>query len=89
MARAALAKVTAMNGCLKMVNSMTQLSDPASPQQSAQSPLVLSYLTQRLLIGVLAVLLPVVVVIINWLMGYGVEPSVSGYHDCRTRRCPR
>lgn len=72
--------VTAMNGCLKMVNCMTQLSDPAPPRQSAQSPLVMSYLTQRLLIGVLAVLLPVAVVVINWLMGYGVQPSVSGYY---------
>lgn len=40
----------------------------------------MSYLTQRLLIGVLAVLLPVVVVVINWLIGHGVEPSVSGYY---------
>jgi hypothetical protein len=63
-----------------MVNSMTQLSDPAPPQQSAQSPLVMSYLTQRLLIGLLAVLLPVVVVIVNWFIGHGVEPSVSGYY---------
>jgi hypothetical protein len=59
---------------------MTQLSDPAPPQQSAQTPIVMSYLTQRLLIGVLAVLLPVAVVIVNWLMGYGVEPSISGYY---------
>ncbi len=59
---------------------MTQLSDPATPQQSAQSPLVMSYLTQRLLIGVLAVLLPVATVLVNWLMGYGVEPSISGYY---------
>ena len=63
-----------------MVNSMTQLSDPASPQQSEQTPIVMSYLTQRLLIGVLAVLLPVIVVVVNWLMGYGVQPSVSGYY---------
>jgi len=40
----------------------------------------MSYLTQRLLIGVLAVQLPVVVVIVNWLMGYGAEASVSGYY---------
>ncbi len=59
---------------------MTQLSDPAPPRQSAQSPLVMSYLTQRLLIGTLAVLLPVATVLINWLMGYGVEPSISGYY---------
>ncbi|WP_187366461.1 hypothetical protein [Trebonia kvetii] len=46
---------------------MTQLSDPAAPQQSAQSPLVMSYQTQRLLIGLLAVLLPVATVVIKIL----------------------
>jgi len=40
----------------------------------------MSYLTQRLLIGLLAVLLPVAVVVIGWLMGYGVQPSISGYY---------
>jgi hypothetical protein len=63
-----------------MVNSVTQLSDPAPPQESSQVPLVMSYLAQRLLIGVLAVLLPVVVVIVNWLIGYGFQESVSGYY---------
>jgi hypothetical protein len=63
-----------------MVNNVTQLTDPAPPQESSQRPLVMSYLTQRLLIGVLAVLLPVVVVIANWLLGYGFQQSVSGYY---------
>jgi hypothetical protein len=59
---------------------MTQLSDPAPPRQSAQSPLVMSYLAQRLFIGVLAMLLPVVVVTVTWLMGDGVQRWISGYY---------
>jgi hypothetical protein len=63
-----------------MVHSVTQLNNQAPPRESAQSPLVMSYLTQRLLIGVLAVLLPVVVFFVNWAIGYGFQPSISGYY---------
>jgi hypothetical protein len=59
---------------------MTQLNNQAPAQESAQSPAVMSYLTQRLLIGVLAVALPLVLVVVNWVIGRGVQPSISGYY---------
>jgi hypothetical protein len=63
-----------------MVNSVTQLSGQASGQESPPMSLVMSYQTQRLLIGVLAMLLPVVVVTVTWLMGDGVQRWISGYY---------
>lgn len=40
----------------------------------------MSYLLQRSLIGVLAVLLPPVLVLVNWGLGHGFQPSLSGYY---------
>jgi hypothetical protein len=34
----------------------------------------------RLIIGVLAVLLPLVLILVNWAIGHGFQPSVSGYY---------
>src|ERR1700728_4725906 len=63
-----------------MVNSVTWQTDPAPTRESAPVPLVMSYLLMRLLIGVIAVLLPVVLILVNWAIGHGFQPSLSGYY---------
>jgi len=60
--------------------SRSRLSDPASAQRSAPVPLVMSYLLLRVLIGVIAVLLPFALILANWIIGHGVQSSVSGYY---------
>ena len=59
---------------------MSRLSDPAAAQRSAPLPLVMSYLLLRVLIGVIAVLLPFVLVLVNLAIGHGFQPSMSGYY---------
>ena len=59
---------------------MSQLTDPAAAQENAPAPLVMSYLLLRVLIGVIAVLLPFVLVLVNWAIGDGFQPSMSGYY---------
>lgn len=59
---------------------MPQLSDPGTVRETAPTPLVMSYLVQRVLIGVIAVLLPFVLVLVNWVAGHGVQTSMSGYY---------
>ena len=63
-----------------MVNSMSLLRDPAAPRERAPAPLIMSYLLMRVLIGVIAVLLPFALILANWIIGHGVESSVSGYY---------
>jgi hypothetical protein len=63
-----------------MVNSMSLLRDPAAPRGKAQAPLIMSYLLMRVLIGVIAVLLPFALILANWIIGHGVQSSVSGYY---------
>jgi hypothetical protein len=74
------AGLTAAIILLKMVNSVTQLSDPAPTRENAPVPVVMSYLLMRRLVGVIAVLLPLVLVVANWAVGHGFEPSMSGYY---------
>jgi hypothetical protein len=59
---------------------VSRLSDPAAARQSAPAPLIMSYLLLRVLIGVIAVLLPFVLVLVNWVIGHGFQPSMSGYY---------
>src|ERR1700755_2920603 len=40
----------------------------------------MSYLLQRVLIGVIAVLLPFVLVIVNYVIAHKFQPSMSGYY---------
>jgi hypothetical protein len=40
----------------------------------------MSYLLLRVLIGAIAVLLPFVLVLVNWGTGHGFQPSMSGYY---------
>jgi len=40
----------------------------------------MSYLLLRFLIGVLAVLLPFVLILVNWAIGHGFQPALSGYY---------
>ena len=63
-----------------MVNSMSLLRDPAAPREKAPAPLIMSYLLMRVLIGVIAVLLPFALILVNWAIGHGVQSSVSGYY---------
>jgi hypothetical protein len=63
-----------------MVNSMSLLIDPAAAREKAPAPLIVSYLLMRMLIGVIAVLLPFALILANWIIGHGVQSSVSGYY---------
>ena len=63
-----------------MVNGMSLLRDQAAPQEKAPAPLIMSYLLMRVLIGVIAVLLPFALILANWIIGHGVQSSVSGYY---------
>jgi hypothetical protein len=63
-----------------MVNSMSLLRDPAAQRERAPAPLIMSYLLMRVLIGVIAVLLPFALILANWIIGHGVQSSVSGYY---------
>lgn len=47
---------------------------------NAPVPMVMSYRLLRFLIGVLAVLLSPVLILVNWALGYGFQPSLSGYY---------
>jgi hypothetical protein len=40
----------------------------------------MSYLLLRVLIGVIAVLLPFVLILVNWAIGHGFQSSMSGYY---------
>lgn len=63
-----------------MVNSMSLLTDQAAAPEKAPAPLIMSYLLMRVLIGVIAVLLPFALILANWIIGHGVQSSVSGYY---------
>src|ERR1700681_3792744 len=63
-----------------MVNSVSRLTDPAPTGENAPVPLVMSYLLMRMLIRVIAVLLPAVLILANWAIGHGFQPSLSGYY---------
>jgi hypothetical protein len=59
---------------------MSLLIDPAAAREKAPAPLIVSYLLMRMLIGVIAVLLPFALILANWIIGHGVQSSVSGYY---------
>jgi hypothetical protein len=59
---------------------VSPLSDPVTAQGSAPVPVVMSYLLLRVLIGVIAVLLPFVLILVNWAIGHGFQSSMSGYY---------
>jgi hypothetical protein len=59
---------------------MSLLRDPAAQRGKAPAPLIMSYLLMRVLIGVIAVLLPFALILANWIIGHGVQSSVSGYY---------
>jgi hypothetical protein len=63
-----------------MVRRVPKLIEQSATQENAPAPLVISYLLLRFLIGVLAVLLPLVLILVNWLLGHGFQPSISGYY---------
>jgi hypothetical protein len=59
---------------------MSLLRDPAAVREKAPAPLIMSYLLMRLLIGVIAVLLPFTLILVNWVIGHGFQSSMSGYY---------
>jgi uncharacterized membrane protein YozB (DUF420 family) len=63
-----------------MVNSVLEQDAPSAPAANANGLMVISYLQLRFFIGVIGVLLPWVLVIGNWAVGQGLEPSLSGYY---------
>jgi hypothetical protein len=66
--------------CSKEGEQVFRSSDPVTVREDAPVPLVMSYLLQRVLIGVIAVLLPFVLIVVNWAIGHGFQPSMSGYY---------
>jgi hypothetical protein len=65
---------------LKMVNSVLEQDAPSAPAANATGLMVISYLQLRLYVGVIGVLLPWVLVIGDWAVGHGLQPSLSGYY---------
>ena len=63
-----------------MVNSMSLLRVPTAAREKAPVPVVMSYLLMRVLIGVIAVLLPLTLILVNWAIGHGFASSMSGYY---------
>jgi hypothetical protein len=63
-----------------MVNSMSLLRDPDAAQENAPTPVIMSYLLMRVLIGAIAVLLPFTLILVNWAIGHGFASSMSGYY---------
>jgi hypothetical protein len=63
-----------------MVNSVLEQDVPPTSAGDAKNPIVLSYRQLRLYVGLIGVLLPLVLVIANWIDGYGLQPSLSGYY---------
>jgi hypothetical protein len=59
---------------------MSQRTDPVAAQESAPASLVMSYLLLRVLIGVIAVLLPFVLILVDWPIGHGFQSSMSSYY---------
>jgi hypothetical protein len=59
---------------------VSQLTDPDTARETAPASLVMSYLLLRLLIGVIAVLLPFVLIGVNRAIGHGFQSSMSGYY---------
>jgi hypothetical protein len=59
---------------------MSLLRDPGTAQEKAPAPLIMSYLLMRVLIGVIAVLLPFTLILANWAIGHGFAASMSGYY---------
>jgi hypothetical protein len=59
---------------------VSRLSDPVAARENAPAPLVMSYVLLRVLIGVIAVLLPFVLILVNWAVRHGFQPSMSGYY---------
>jgi len=66
---------------------MSLLRDTSVAREKAPVPVVMSYLLMRVFIGVLAVLLPFVLILVNWAIGHGFEPSMSGYYYTPMRNC--
>ena len=63
-----------------MVNSVLEQDVPSAPAANATGLMVISYLQLRFYVGVIGVLLPWVLVIGNWAVGDGLQPSLSGYY---------
>jgi hypothetical protein len=63
-----------------MVRHVPEVIEQPATQENASVPLIMSYLVLRRLIGVLAVLLPPVLLVVNWGLGHGFQPSLSGYY---------
>jgi hypothetical protein len=63
-----------------MVRRVPKVIEQSATQGNAPVPLVMSYLLLRFLIGVLAVLLPFVLILVNWAIGHGFQLSLSGYY---------
>jgi hypothetical protein len=73
-----------------MVESVTEEGVLAWRQESSEPdsgrggdydrPMVMSYMTMRKFVGGIGILLPFVLYVGNQIIGYGVQPSMSGYY---------
>ena len=57
---------------------MSQPSDRITARDTTPAPVVMSYLLQRVLIGVIAMLLPFVLVIVSYVIAHGFQAAPSG-----------
>ena len=62
---------------LKMVNSVLEQDARSAPAANANGLMVISYLQLRFYVGLIGVLLPWLLVIGNWAVGQGLQPSLS------------
>jgi hypothetical protein len=65
---------------LKMVSLVLDQEVPPTSADGAKNPIISSYRQLRLYVGLIGVLLPLVLVVANWVDGDGVQPSMSGYY---------
>jgi hypothetical protein len=63
-----------------MVRRVSKVIEQSATQGNAPAPVVMSYLLMRRVIGMIAVLLPFALILVNWAIGHGTQPSLSGYY---------
>jgi hypothetical protein len=63
-----------------MVNSVLEQDATSAPAANTTGLMVISYLQLRFYVGVIGVLLPWVLIVGNWAIGDGLQPSLSGYY---------
>jgi hypothetical protein len=56
------------------------VTSEAAAETPATRDMVMSYLLLRIFVGVIGIVLPWLLIVGNWVIGYGFQPSMSGYY---------